>query len=476
MIEIIQTILALIVTISILVTVHEYGHYWVARLCGVHVVRFSVGFGKPIFIKRGKAPEPSAVQHPGEPVPIHTRANEPLQGTEFAIAAIPLGGYVKMLDEREGFVPDDQLHLTFNRKTIWQRIAIVLAGPIANFLLAVLFYWAMFATGVTAVVPLLGNIGPDSEAAAAGLRQGQEIVAIDGIKTPTWQDVNMRLFDRLGETGELVITAREPADDDITHDYRINLSDWLSDQSMPNPARALGLVLQSAHVPAVIGGLNEDGRARAAGIEAGDQIIVADGRLVDGWGAFVEIIQAAPEETISLTVIREGREVIIDVTPAAVDREGARAGFIGAWAQPAGIPDDMLRETRYPVYSAWMPALQKTWDITAFTLDSIGKLIVGGISPGNLNGPITIARVANASVENGFESFISFLALLSISLGVINLLPIPMLDGGHLLYYLIELITRRPVPERVQMWGMQVGVLLLVGIMLLAFYNDITRL
>ncbi len=476
MIDIIQTILALIVTISILVTVHEYGHYWVARLCNVHVLRFSVGFGTPIFIKRGKAPEPSAVQPPGESAPIHTRANEPLQGTEFAIAAIPLGGYVKMLDEREGFVPDDQLHLTFNRKTIWQRIAIVAAGPIANFLLAVLVYWVMFASGVTAIVPLLGNIGPDSDAATAGLRQGQEILAVDGTETPTWQDVNMRLFDRLGETGELVITARDSADDDMTHDYRIHLSDWLSDQNMPNPARALGLVLQSAHVPAVVGGLSEDGRARAAGIEVGDQIIVADGQLVDGWGALVKIIQAAPEETITLTVIREGREVIIDVTPAAVDREGGQAGFVGAWVQQASLPDDMLREVRYPIYSAWIPAVRKTWDITAFTLGSIGKLLVGAISPGNLNGPITIARVANASAENGFESFISFIALLSISLGVINLLPIPMLDGGHLLYYLIELIAGRPVPEKVQMWGLQVGIFLLVGIMLLAFYNDITSL
>lgn len=479
MIEFIQTVLALIVTISILVTIHEFGHYWVARLCNVHVIRFSVGFGKPFYIKKGATPDyrsEPVYDERGEPIPIRSRSNEPLEPTEFAIAAIPLGGYVKMLDEREGFVPDDQLHLAFNRKSVWQRIAIVAAGPIANFLLAIAAYWLLFVTGVTGIMPLLGDIDQDSAAYKAGLREGQEIVAVDGVPTRTWTDVNMQLFDRLGETGEINVNVIEKGSYDARSDYRIPIAEWLSTEESPSPARDLGLAMAFPHLPAVIGGLNDDGRASAGGILPGDKVLRVDGRSIDGWDMLVDTIQANPESRLRVTVEREGLEVDLEVTPAGIERDGKVVGFIGASPEAVAFPEEMLRETSYPVYYAWIPAAQKTWEVTLFTLDSIRKMVMGAISPKNLSGPITIAQVANATAESGFESFIGFIALLSISLGVINLLPIPVLDGGHLLYYFIELVAGKPVPERVQVWGLQVGMFLIMSIMILAFYNDLTRL
>ena len=479
MIDFLQTVLALLVTLSILVTIHEFGHYWVARLCNVHVIRFSVGFGKSIYVKKGREPvyeEQPLYDKEGNLVPVRTRSNEPLAPTEFTIAAIPLGGYVKFLDEREGYVPDDQIHLTFNRKTVWQRIAIVSAGPVANFLLAIAAYWMLFASGVTGVIPVLGELDSESAAARAGLQQGHEIVAVDGKATKTWSEVNLGLFDRLGETGEIVLTVVEPGSYNAQSNYNVPVTQWLSDSVSPVPARDLGLVLQFPEFPAVIGGLNDDGRATASGVEVGDEFLSVDGVSVMDWPHLVDVIQASPEQTLNVIVLRSGQTMKIDLTPKGIERDGSILGFIGASPQPVNFPPEMLRETRYPIYSAWMPAAVKTWEVTLFTLVSIKKMIVGAISPKNLSGPITIAQVASATAENGLESFVGFIALLSISLGVINLLPIPVLDGGHLVYYFIELIAGRPVPERVQVWGFQMGTFLIMGIMVLAFYNDLTRL
>ena len=479
MIDFLQTVLALLVTISILVTIHEFGHYWVARLCNVHVIRFSVGFGKSIYVKKGRQPvyeEQPVYDKEGNLVPVRTRSNEPLAPTEFTIAAIPLGGYVKFLDEREGYVPDDQIHLAFNRKTVWQRIAIVSAGPMANFLLAIAAYWMLFASGVTGVIPVLGELDPESAAARAGLQQGHEIVAVDGKATKTWSEVNLGLFDRLGETGEIVLTVVEPGSYDAQSNYNVPVTQWLSNSVSPVPARDLGLVVQLPEFPAVIGGLNDDGRATASGVEVGDEFLSVDGVSVMDWPHLVDVIQASPEQTLNVIVLRSGQSMKIDLTPKGIERDGSILGFIGASPQPVNFPPEMLRETRYPIYSAWMPAAVKTWEVTLFTLASIKKMIVGAISPKNLSGPITIAQVASATAENGLESFVGFIALLSISLGVINLLPIPVLDGGHLVYYFIELIAGRPVPERVQVWGLQVGTFLIMGIMVLAFYNDLARL
>lgn len=491
MLEVLQSIIALIVTLSILVTIHEYGHYAAARLCGVHVLRFSVGFGKALYTRRGRAPEPIAV--PVEQA-IATRSNEPLEGTEFTIAAIPLGGYVKMLDEREGFVPDDQLHLTFNRKPVSQRIFIVSAGPAANFLLAIVAYWALFTLGVTGIVPLLGDIDPQSSAARAGLHVNQEIVAVDGVPTSTWSEVNLRLFNRIGDSGDIHLTTRDfqpprnetfesefrsassPALSGPTSHYVITVDEWLSDVEEPNPARALGLVLKFPEIPAVIGSVIENEPATAAGLLSGDKVLEANGQSIDSWLQWVELIQENAEMPVSLLVQRRTEVLSLTITPRAMVRGDKSVGYVGASRQSIDFPPEMQRVVSYPAYSAWLPAVQKTWTVTLFTLDSIKKMIVGAISPKNLSGPITIAQIASATAQSGPESFVGFIALLSISLGVLNLLPIPVLDGGHLLYYLVELITRRPVPEKIQLWGLQLGMFIIVSIMLLAFYNDLTRL
>ena len=491
MLEVLQSIIALIVTLSILVTIHEYGHYAAARLCGVHVLRFSVGFGKALYTRRGRAPESIAV--PVEQA-IATRSNEPLEGTEFTIAAIPLGGYVKMLDEREGFVPDDQLHLTFNRKPVLQRIFIVSAGPAANFLLAIAAYWALFTLGVTGIVPLLGDIDPQSSAARAGLHANQEIVAVDGVPTSTWSEVNLRLFNRIGDSGDIQLTTRDfqsplnetfesefasagaPALLAPTSHYVITVDQWLSDVEEPNPARALGLVLKFPEIPAVIGSVIENEPAFAAGLLSGDKIVEANGQSIDSWPQWVTLIQENAEKPVSLLVQRRTEVLYLTIIPRAVVREGKSVGYVGASRQSIDFPPEMQRVVSYPLYSAWLPAVQKTWSVTVFTLDSIKKMIVGAISPKNLSGPITIAQIASATAQSGPESFVGFIALLSISLGVLNLLPIPVLDGGHLLYYLVELVTRRPVPEKIQLWGLQLGMFIIVSIMLLAFYNDLTRL
>lgn len=286
----------------------------------------------------------------------------------------------------------------------------------------------------------------------------------------------MRLFDRLGETGDIVITVREAYGYDARSSFTIAVEDWLSDQDEPSPTRDLGLRLQAPKIPAVIGGLNDDGRAVAAGLQVGDEVIAVGGSVVKDWSHLVEMIQSSPEQLLRMTVLREGIEETVVITPASVERGGNYVGFIGASVEGVSYPEEMQRTTSYPIYSAWIPALEKTWDVTAFTLVSIKKMIVGAISTRNLSGPITIAKVANATAESGLESFIGFIALLSISLGVINLLPIPVLDGGHLLYYFIEVIAGRPVPERMQMWGLQVGMFFIVSIMMLAIYNDLTRL
>jgi len=473
MLEILQSVVALIVTLSILVTIHEFGHFWVARRCNVHVLRFSIGFGKPLYTKIGPAPKLVPVPKGQE---VHTRSNEELKGTEFVIAGIPLGGYVKMLDEREGFVPDDQLHLAFNRKPLAQRIAIVSAGPIANFLLAIVAYWVLFTVGVVGVVPLLGDIQADSKAGEAGFRAGQEIIAVDGVEVETWSQVNLKLFERMGDSGIISFTLKEPGDYGLEKTLEVTVVDWMSDVEEPNPARNLGLILKYPEIPAVIGGIIEDGRAEAADLQAGDEIILANGQPMDSWLTWVELIKANPERPVELELLRNNSMMNITVIPARIERDGEIIGFIGASREAIQLPEEMQRTVRYPIYSAWIPAIQKTWDVTRFTLISIKKMAVGAISPKNLSGPITIAQVASATAQSGLASFIGFIALLSISLGVLNLLPIPILDGGHLLYYFIEMITGKPVPERVQVWGLQLGMFLIFSIMLLAFYNDLTRL
>nr|WP_221188467.1 sigma E protease regulator RseP [Halomonas cerina] len=447
----IQNVLAVIVVLGLLITFHEFGHFWVARRCGVKVLRFSVGFGKPIWSRRDR------------------------HDTEFAVAAIPLGGYVKMLDEREGPVDPAERHLAFNHKTVWQRIAIVAAGPLANFLLAIVAYWALFVAGTTTVVPVIGEVAPDSPAARGGLAAGQEITAVRGEAVRSWEEINLKLVAAIGADGALSVSTREGGGEPREH--RLPVQDWLVRQDPPQPLPSLGITPWRPAIPAVLDRVVEGEPAAAAGLQAGDEILTVDGRPIEDWQQFVEIVRASPGETLDLEVARDGARRELSLTPRANTLEDeATIGYIGAGVAAVDWPEEYRREVRYGPLAAVGQAVGRTGEMTVLTVDAIRKMLVGLISPSNLSGPITIARIAGDTARSGLESFIGFLAYLSISLGVLNLLPIPVLDGGHLLYYLVEVVRGRPVSEHAQAVGLRIGLALVGTLMLMALYFDLMRL
>jgi len=448
----IQNILAVIVVLGLLVTFHEFGHFWVARRCGVKVLRFSVGFGKPLWSRVDR------------------------QGTEYAIAAIPLGGYVKMLDEREAPVPEDQLHQAFNRKSVWQRIAIVAAGPIANFLLAIVAYWALFVAGTTVVSPMVGSIVPDSPAAEAGLSNGDEIVAIQGDDVRSWEDINLKLVSIIGFSGELDIDARAEGATDVQR-FALPVTDYLVRQDPPQPLQTLGITPWQPELPAVLGQVVSGEAAEQAGLMAGDTMVAIDGEPVDDWLHFVNFVRGNPGETLRLTYERDGEQTTVNLTPGRNSLDtGVEIGYIGAGAEQVEWPAAFQREIRYGPIEAVGQALSRTGEMTLLTIDAIRKMLVGLISPSNLSGPITIAQVSGDSARAGMEAFVGFLAYLSISLGVLNLLPIPVLDGGHLLYYFMEVVRGRPVSEKTQAVGLRIGLAMVGTLMLMALYFDLMRL
>lgn len=442
-----QTVLWFLVAIVVLVTIHEFGHFYVARRCGVRVLRFSIGFGKVLLSRRDR------------------------QGTEYSISAIPLGGYVKMLDEREGEVKPEDLPYAFTQKNVWQRIAIVAAGPIANFLLAIVLFWVLLIPGKTDFVPVVDAVEPGSIAADAGLEPGQEIVSIDGEETPTQQAVVRHLINRLGETGSIEFSVRYP-DADWVYSSDAWLEDWLKGEEEPDPLAGIGLTFRLP--PVLVGQVLVGEPAEAAGFQVGDRIVSADGNPMDGWQTWRDHVSQRPNQRVETRVERNGESVQLAVTPREeTNAEGEVIGVVGLGGK---WDEDYLRQYHYSLPQALVQAVVETGDMTLFVLTSIKKLLVGEISTKNLSGPITIAKVAGSSAQSGWVSFVSFLALLSVSLGVFNLLPIPVLDGGHLLYYIIELVKGSPVSDKVQLMGYQVGLFLVVGVMILAIYNDVLRL
>lgn len=450
--ELINTILITLGTLAILVAIHEYGHFWVARRCGVQVLRFSIGFGKSLFSWRDR------------------------HGTEFSIAAIPLGGYVKMLDEREGEVPAEELERAFNRKPVLQRIAVVSAGPLANLLLAIVAYWFLFMAGETGYVPLIGKVQAGSLADVAGLEEGQEIIAVDGRETPTWQALSFRLLDRIGDSGTINFAVKYP-DSDVVYESQAVLQRWLSEQEQPDLFGGLGITLYTPEVPPVVKEVVAGSPAEAVGMRPGDTVVRADGVTMARWMDWVEYVRARPQQPIELEYLRDGLLLQGVIVPDRVsDESGEAFGRVGIAVAFPEMPPEMVREFHRGPLQALGASYTRTVELVGFTLNSIKKMVMGLISPKNLSGPITIAKVASASAKSGLESYISFLALLSVSLGVLNLLPIPVLDGGHLLFYLVELLAGRPVPEKIQALGYQVGLFLVLGIMVLALYNDFARL
>lgn len=443
-------IIGTLVALGVLVTFHEFGHFWVARRCGVKVLRFSVGFGTPL-------------------LRWHDR-----QGTEFVVAAIPLGGYVKMLDEREGEVPVDQADQSFNRKSVRQRIAIVAAGPVANFLLALVFFWLLAMLGTQQLKPVVGSVEPGSIAATAGLMAGEEIVAVDGESTAGWAAVNLQMVRRLGETGSLQLTVREPGSDAETT-RSLALSQWLQGSEEPDPIRSLGIRPWRPALEPILAELDPNGPAQSAGLRIGDRLLALDGQPLGDWQQVVDLVRQRPDSRIVLRVERDNAQLDVPVNLVSKG-EGKAAGYLGAGVKPVEWPPQMLREVSYGPLDAVVEGARRTWTMSVLTLDSLKKMLFGELSVKNLSGPITIAKVAGASAQSGFGDFLNFLAYLSISLGVLNLLPIPVLDGGHLLFYLIEWVRGRPVSDRVQGWGIQIGISLVVGVMLLALINDLGRL
>lgn len=447
-----QTVLSFLVALLILVSIHEFGHFYVARRCGVKVHRFSIGFGKVLWSWRDR------------------------QGTEYALAALPFGGYVKMLDEREGVVAAEERHMAFNNKSVWQRIAIVAAGPIANFILAILLFWGLMLQGERGMVPVIDSIAPNSIAAQAGLEKGQEILAVDGIPTPTWQALNRALLNRLGESGPISFKVAYSEDSHFQYESEAQLHDWLRDAADPDPVAGLGISLQFPQIPPVVGEVLSASPAERAGLKTGDVLRRVDDVVINDWRLWVDYVRERPGAALSVTFERAGQLHQLTLIPDAVTENGKVQGRVGVGVQPYNIPEKLIRAYDYSVVGAFVAGVNKTWETSGFVLLSVKKLILGEISTKNLSGPITIAKVAGSSAESGLVSFIGFVALLSVFLAVFNLLPIPVLDGGHLFYYFIEVIKGKPVSDKVQMLGYQAGLFLVISLSLLALYNDIMRL
>lgn len=434
--------LAFLVTLGVLVTIHELGHFVVARWSGVRIVRFSVGFGKPIWSRFDR------------------------HGTEFALAAIPLGGYVRMLDERDADagVKIRRGDVTYTKLSVWWRMAIAVAGPFANFVLAAVAYWCLAVAGTVNLVPMVGELEKTSPAWEAGMENYREIVAVDGRPVKTWQEVVMALSNRLGDSGDIQLGVREFGDD-AAITVAVPVRDWLRGVADPDLLDSLGLA--PAHL-AVVGLVQADGPASRGGVEVWDRITAIDGVPVEDWPAMVDEVQGSPGRATEWTVVRRGVTLILSVTPdSRVLEDGSEIGFVGiGWA---------TNQVRYGPLEAVPRSLAETGSKTLLMLDHLKKMFVGAVSVRNLGGPITIAKVAGDSAQAGWRVYVGILALLSISLGVLNMLPIPMLDGGHVLYCVAELIGRRPVPERVQLVGAQVGLLVVGGIIMLVLINDIAR-
>lgn len=444
------TIVGFLAALVILVAIHEFGHFYVARLCGVKVLRFCIGLGKPFWS--------------------HTDR----RGTEFAFAPFPLGGYVKLLDERETDVAEDERHMSFNSKSVWQRIAILAAGPVANFILAFVIFWlVLLGRGETGIAPIIGSIEPASMADRAGLEVGQEIVAVDGVPTESRMEVMERLFRRLGEEGRMELRIKNP-DSDLRFDVDIPLHEWMVDAKDPNPVEGLGIKF---YFPAIqFDAPVEDSAAAKAGLREGDELVALDGDSPDNLSAVIEYIRARPGQQIEVEVLRDGERLSIMVEPAVVKAEdGSSIGQFGI-ALTYLWPDEMVRRQHFGVFEALGKSAQLTAEKSQFVLLSLGKLLEREISVKNLSGPIGIAKVAGDHAKAGFVYFVEFLALLSIYLGVLNLLPIPILDGGQILYCLIEAVKGSPLPERVQMMGFSIGLAILAVVMVVALYNDILRL
>jgi regulator of sigma E protease len=454
--QLLIAILAFIVAIGILVAVHEFGHFWVARRLGIRVLRFSIGFGKPLWQRTSSKDQ-----------------------VEYVIAAIPLGGYVKLLDEREGNVPPQEAHQAFNRQPVWKRIAVLLAGPAFNLLFAIAVYWVLFTAGVPALKPIVGDVAPDSIAARAGLRFEDQIVAVAGKPVETLETATLGILEDLIDDGTIALRVRGV--DGGERELQLHAGDQrraLTQAETMLPG--LGFDYWRPRMPATVGVITDDGAAARAGMKLGDEIVQVDGMPVSDFGHLVQLIEPNADKQVTLQIRREGRLLQLPVAVEETKVGGRQVGRIGVGSTNKPLPsgrtvDEMLTLEKYGLVAAVGQAAYKTWDTSWFTLRIVGRIVTGDVSLKNIHGPISIAETTGFAARQGWRVFLSTLALISISLGVLNLLPIPILDGGQVVYQLAELVKGGPVSERAQLLGQQIGIAMLLLMMSLAFYNDISR-
>ena len=450
MLSILWNLAAFIVALGVLITVHEFGHFWVARRCGVRVERFSIGFGKALWRRTDKS------------------------GTEYVIAMIPLGGYVKMLDERAEPVAPELRHYAFNNKTVGQRAAIIAAGPIANFLFAIFAYWLVFIIGVPGVRPVVGEITPNSIAAQAQIQPGTELKAVDGIETPDWDAVRLQLVSKIGDEHTTLSVAQFGSNQ--RQDKTLDLRHWAFEPDKEDPVSSLGMRPRGPQIEPVLSEVQVNSAASKAGLQAGDRIVKVNGQSLTQWMTFVTLVRDNPDTPLALDIERQGSSLSLTLTPDSKQVNGKAEGFAGVVPKVIPLPDEYKTVRQYGPFSAILEASDKTWQLMKLTVSMLGKLITGDVKLNNLSGPISIAQGAGMSAEFGIIYYLMFLALISVNLGIINLFPLPVLDGGHLLFLAIEKLKGGPVSERVQDFSYRIGSILLVLLMGLALFNDFSRL
>lgn len=443
---------AFIIALGILVAVHEFGHFWVARRCGVKVEKFSIGFGKSLWSKVGK------------------------DGTEYSISIIPLGGFVKMLDGRVDDVSDEMQQYAFDKKPLWKRASIIAAGPAFNFLFAIFSYWLVFLIGVPAVKPVVGEVTPYSIAAEAGLETGMELKAISGVKTADWESVNMALVSHIGDK-QMQITVMPAQGVGVEQTKTLDLSSWKIDLESESALTTLGFRPYTPEISTQLSNVTEGSAGESAGLIAGDVIVAINGQDIQQWNQIVELIRSHPNKPMALVVERSGENLPLTLIPNSREiKDGEQIGFAGIAPEVAEWPENYRFELQFGVFDSIGKAVDKTGQVIDLTLSMLKKLIVGDVGLNNLSGPISIAKGAGTTADYGLVYFLGFLALISVNLGIINLVPLPMLDGGHLLFLAIEAVIRRPVPEKVQEMGYRLGGAIIFTLMAVAIFNDFARL
>ena len=450
--SLLYTLAAFVIALGILIVVHEYGHYLAARICNVKVLRFSVGFGRPLLVWR-RGPD----------------------ATEWILAAIPFGGYVKMLDEREGPVEASDRARAFNRQGVWRRVFIVAAGPVFNLLFAVGVYAGLFLYGLPEPRPILAEPAAGTFAHAAGLRAGDTVRAVGGEPIETWQELRWRVIQ--GALQRESLTLEVSNEREAIAQRKLDMTSFPAADFEGDALERIGLRLYRPPLDPVFSTIVAGSPAERAGLKVGDRVVEAGGKPIAYWEELVQAIRARPGAPLPLAVVRNGERIALEVVPDAASAGGVQIGRIGAAPRvPESHSERILVRVDYGLFGAIAKATAKTWDISLFSLKMLGRMLIGEVSWKHLSGPVTIADYAGQSAQMGWLSYVTFLALISVSLAVLNLLPIPLLDGGHLLYYAVEIIRGSPVSDRTMELGQRVGLALLLLMMAFAFYNDLNRL